>query len=502
MAKAYKEGAGWAFRLRVHGQDIYQSGFRSKKAAEEARDSRKVELKQADKQVGFGAARTSVAQALCDYALAELPKHKGAEQEARRINRYLRAVQLPLLKVEKLQGEPGSVKASMRGQKRTEQAVHFKVGLEDVEQERVIPASLREHRARLEAEGLGSDTLRSLLARIMVADVSAHRLQRFVDALEKEGFGMSTVRLEVAVLRQMFNHSRKIWKWTQPHQNPASGLKIASEDNTRKRILSEEEWVRIAPVLARSKNRCVFPLVCLMIETAMRSSEPLTRLRWQDIDWQARVLVLPDSKTGKREVPLSPGAVDILHAVQAMELTSGLEEPVFPTTYETLKKAWKTACTAAGVSNLHLHDLRHTAATRYAIEFQGNAFFIKAVTGHKTSAMLDRYIHVNARHAAAYMHGDGLEANETPAGLNADLMAEVSIQAQAMAAEAKQAIRERVAREQSLRRQAQEARKAGLPWPPAPPLGEVGLGKGVGPDVPSPLAASANVIRVEFRKAA
>lgn len=36
MAKAYFEGSGWAFRLRVNKQDIYRSGFSTEAAAKRA----------------------------------------------------------------------------------------------------------------------------------------------------------------------------------------------------------------------------------------------------------------------------------------------------------------------------------------------------------------------------------------------------------------------------------------------------------------------------------
>lgn len=39
MAKPYKEGSGWAFRLRVDGQDIYRSGFETREAAQTAANS-------------------------------------------------------------------------------------------------------------------------------------------------------------------------------------------------------------------------------------------------------------------------------------------------------------------------------------------------------------------------------------------------------------------------------------------------------------------------------
>jgi hypothetical protein len=63
--------------------------------------------------------------------------------------------------------------------------------------------------------------------------------------------------------------------------------------------------------------------------------------------------------------------------------------------YEALKAAWRRACQRAGITNLRLYDLRHTAATRAALRF-GNVFLVQALTGHKTLAMVENYTHVGA----------------------------------------------------------------------------------------------------------
>lgn len=249
MAKPYKEGTTWAFRLRKAGQDIYRTGFTTESLARKAMAAITVELEQGDRPALQGPYKTPVGVALSDYAMEVLPFRKGAAQEARRINRFLRAVGLPIVKLARVTEPCGPVKAAMRAQDRGEQSVHYNATLVE-ERERKIPNSLREHRAKLQAESIDSDALRIALARTTMADVSSHQLQALVGKLEAEGCGMSTVRLEVAILRQLFNHARRIWRWGRPLQNPASGLRVMKEDNARKRILNEEEWAKLAPVLA------------------------------------------------------------------------------------------------------------------------------------------------------------------------------------------------------------------------------------------------------------
>lgn len=487
MAKAYEDGSGWAFRLRVAGQDIYRGGFASKKAAQDEADSLATDLRRTDKAALLGPQRTSIAQGLSDYAREVLPFHKGAPQEARRINRYLRALSLPVIHLEKLTGQ-APIKQGLRKRKK-EQATHWTVTLQ-TEARREVPNGLHGHRAALDAESQATNAKRRKLARTMMSEVTRHDLQRFVDQMETEGFGMSTVRLEVAILRQLFGHAAKVWNWTRPIANPASGLDIAIEDNARTRVLTEEEWQKMAAALARRLNKLAFPLVCLMLETAMRSCEPLLHMQWQHVNRQRRILELPDGKTGKRKVPLGPGALAILDYVKALGLSSQPEEQVFPTTYGAVSEIWRECRKEVGLEDIQLHDLRHTSATRYSCDFGDDVMKLRVVTGHKTLTMVARYVNLGAEEVATWMHGEELPDHLAPAGLNSDVT-KVVAEAHQQASETRQAIAQRVAREQSLRRQKQEALKAGRPWPPA-----------VESDAANGEPAQSNVVQVDFKRKA
>lgn len=99
MAKPFQEGAGWAFRIRIRGEALYRSGFKNKTEAARAMDALKAERCAAPAQSGRGAHRTSVGVAFSDYAKERLPYLKGASQDVRRINRYLRALRLPVVEL-------------------------------------------------------------------------------------------------------------------------------------------------------------------------------------------------------------------------------------------------------------------------------------------------------------------------------------------------------------------------------------------------------------------
>lgn len=141
----------------------------------------------------------------------------------------------------------------------------------------------------------------------------------------------------------------------------------------------------------------------------MRTSEPLEYARWSDVDWEAKVIKLKDSKNDKRDVPLSPAAIEALQQLAALNPPKP-DERIVQMSYDALAAAWRRACERANVANLHLHDLRHTAATRMALK-SGNVFIVKALTGHKTMSQLERYVNVKASDVVAFMHGPQSETH-------------------------------------------------------------------------------------------
>lgn len=87
MAKPYKEGRGWAVRVRSRGQDIYLKGFKSEAAASKAAEKQRASINESGKPARMGPQRTHFALALQAYALECLPSLKGARQDAQRMNR-------------------------------------------------------------------------------------------------------------------------------------------------------------------------------------------------------------------------------------------------------------------------------------------------------------------------------------------------------------------------------------------------------------------------------
>lgn len=383
MAKPYQEGKGWCVRKRHEGEDIYLSGHVSKGAVEKALRAHIGARERSGKPQHLGPERTTLAYALQEFGLEHLKRLKGAPQEARRINRYLQSAGVELLVVSRAQAES---------------TLHYEVALKPHDIQRRVPQGLVHHRKALLCKTAGSDRLRQVLSQTAVAKITRSDIQRLMDALAKDGLSASTVALERAVLRGFFNHVRRQWAWAQPADNPATGLKLPKIDNARDRVMSLQEQTLLDDAFDGARNDVLRHVVVLLRETAMRVSEPLLHATWSGIDWEGRLLQLSDGKDGKREVPLSSVAIEALKALGPGEP----EQRIVGLTYEALKAGFRRNCERAGVKDLHLHDLRHTAATRLGLE-SGNVWLVKALTGHKTDEMVGRYVNVKAADVVEYM---------------------------------------------------------------------------------------------------
>jgi integrase len=93
---------------------------------------------------------------------------------------------------------------------------------------------------------------------------------------------------------------------------------------------------------------------------------------WDQFDLQLGVWVKPSSHTKQRKihrVPLSAPARQLL--VEMKGSADRSPKYVFPARgggghLASIKKSWATVCQVAGISDVHVHDLRHSYAATLA----------------------------------------------------------------------------------------------------------------------------------------
>jgi integrase len=180
--------------------------------------------------------------------------------------------------------------------------------------------------------------------------------------------------------------------------NPARGVKKAPVRKVE-RFLSETEIARLAEALEAEAQRSNNPFpptaIKLLLLTGCRKSE-ITNLQWDHVDFERECLRLPDSKTGAKVVYLSaptrallrelPRLADSLRVIPGMRANGA--GPV-------IDKVWSRVRRAANLSDVRLHDLRHSYAS---VGAAGGLSLpvIGALLGHKHAATTARYAHLSA----------------------------------------------------------------------------------------------------------
>lgn len=272
--------------------------------------------------------------------------------------------------------------------------------------------------------------IRPLVGRRKLASLTKLEVQRFQADVsvgktatdEKTGFrGRAIVRGGRAVAGRATALLRAILNFAVERGlregNPARNIQL-NKVAQRERFLTAEEFARLGAALeeeaASEEAKPSVAAIRLLILSGCRKNEILT-LQWRFIDWERGLLRLPDSKTGAKIVPLGAAAVALLRTVPRIE-----GEPyVFASPRKGrhlvgLQKVWERVREAAGLSDVRLHDLRHSFAS-VAVAGGFSLFMIGKVLGHKDTRTTEIYAHLGADPAKAV-------ANQTSAAV-ATLMA-------------------------------------------------------------------------------
>lgn len=186
-------------------------------------------------------------------------------------------------------------------------------------------------------------------------------------------------------------------------RNPVSDISRKKEPRGRTRFLSDEERTALLAACAKSEWSPLHALVLLAITTGARRGELLS-LKWADVDLKAARALVRDTKNGEqRTLPLAGKALEALRELKlpgsarsqfVLPAPNGRDEPA-----EHIDSYWYAALAAAGIEDMHFHDLRHTTASMLAA--QGASLLeIADVLGHKTLAMVKRYSHLVVDHKA------------------------------------------------------------------------------------------------------
>ena len=203
--------------------------------------------------------------------------------------------------------------------------------------------------------------MRQPFASLSLAELTTSKICDYRDMRSKK-VQPGTVRRELSILHIVFDTAGR--EWNIPiRENPLSKLPKIKPQAGRNRRLSEDEYKRLQAAVEGSRNHYLMPIIRFALATGMRRGEIL-QMRWVDINFTLRTLHIPITKNGHaRTIPISSQGVSVLQEIA--EHKTKQEKCVFSMTGNGFQQAWERLRDRAGLHDLHFHDLRHEAISRF-----------------------------------------------------------------------------------------------------------------------------------------
>ncbi len=201
----------------------------------------------------------------------------------------------------------------------------------------------------------------------------------------------ASLKRELTILSSVLNIAVKEWG-INLQSNPVSMVSIPKIARGRDRRLESGEEEQLLSSTGELRR-----IIILALETGMRRGEILN-IKKSHINFARQTLLIPLTKTDTpRTIPLSSKAIAVLR-----EQLRGSEKVIsigvttlFSYTARGLSGAFLRLSRRHKLENLHFHDLRHEATSRF-FEKGLNPVEVATITGHKDTRMLMRYTHLRA----------------------------------------------------------------------------------------------------------
>lgn len=229
---------------------------------------------------------------------------------------------------------------------------------------------------------LGTIKLTQLSKDRLITERDYLKTRRVKNDSDRSFLTNSTVNRMMGVLKRALNVAVGEWGWIA--HNPLHGIKGLPEPKGRTRFLQGDELDRLLNACKRSKNSDLLATVVLAVTTGARRAE-VEKIRPKDIDFKQKKILLPTTKNGKPRVLHLKGL--------AQELVKGIYEQLKPdqtylfasphdvTRPNDFRTSWRVAIKRAGIEDFKFHDLRHSAASYYAMHGAG-LHQIAEILGH------------------------------------------------------------------------------------------------------------------------
>lgn len=252
-------------------------------------------------------------------------------------------------------------------------------------------ARLRKRSWRVD-ERIARKHLSPAFGRRLVSRITRCEVEDWLQGLLQRGFAPASCNRFLAVFKIICVFAER-HGFLPPGRSPCRGVRSFRVHAQRERHLSRDEAGRLMDALEKS-GRPEALAIRLLLLTGARKNEVL-RARWENVDLENRLLTVPLSKSGKaRHIVLSDAAVAVIKAIDRR-----VESPwLFPGHAEgkplsDLYLFWDRLRRELGLTDVRIHDLRHTFAS-VLVNAGHSLYEVQKMLGHADARTTMRYAHL------------------------------------------------------------------------------------------------------------
>jgi integrase len=252
---------------------------------------------------------------------------------------------------------------------------------------------------RLKEQGRKLGYWSEMLGEKLIIDINKNDIYDGLQQLPND-LTNATINRYKAAISVVFSYACKALELTE---NPVRKIPSLPENNERTRFLSEAERTRLFSSCRTSHWDKLYLIVLVAITTGARKGE-LTKLRWNDIDFDRRTAYVSTTKNGQPKVlPLTDSVINELQLFNKNDSRLIFESKVKEEVAYCFTKPWKKALKDAEIKDFRFHDLRHTCAS-YLAQNGATLLEVAEVLGHKQISVTKRYAHLCIEHKSSLIN--------------------------------------------------------------------------------------------------
>jgi integrase len=238
-----------------------------------------------------------------------------------------------------------------------------------------------------------------------LVDIGPATVRAFVAARLQARASNAEINRELAIIKRTFRLAKQAGRFVGdiPH------IAMLKESNVRRGFLDRAQLDAVKTHLPLALQ----PVVEFAYLTGWRVTSEVLPLEWRQVDWSARQIRLDPGTTKNDEgrcFPFTAALAALLRGQQEAHERLRRDGRLVPHVFHrhgkpirNFRKAWQTACRAAGLPGKLIHDFRRSAVRNLELAGVPRAAAM-AMVGHKTESIYRRYAIVDAtvlRDAAA-----------------------------------------------------------------------------------------------------